>query len=76
MRGAQPLVLGPVDRALTALGPVVGGRRHAQDPADRLDPKAAAMLIDEAAHFGRSGSSSLAKNTDADPRIPLARRSS
>ena len=42
---------------------VVGGHRHAQGPADRLDPEAAAVLVDVAAHFGRSGSSSLAKNT-------------
>jgi hypothetical protein len=55
---------------------VVGGRRHAQGPADRLDPEAPAMLIDVAAHFVRSGSSSLAKNTDADLRISFARRSS
>src|SRR6266571_4264015 len=26
---------------------VVGGRRHAQDPADRLDPGALALLINE-----------------------------
>jgi hypothetical protein len=51
-------------------------RRHAQGPADRLDPEALAMLVDVTAHFGRSGSSSLAKNTLADFRISFARRSS
>jgi hypothetical protein len=45
-------------------------------PADRLDSEALAVLIDERAHFGRSGSSSLAKNTLADLRISFARRSS
>src|SRR5204863_6806415 len=55
---------------------VVGGRRHAQSPADRLDPEAITATVDEHAHFGRSGSSSLAKNTDASLRIEFARRSS
>jgi len=72
----QPLVfncpLGPA--AAGAL--VIRRRRHAQGQADRLDPEATAMLIDVAAHFGRSGSSSLAKNTDADFKISFARRSS
>src|SRR5436305_14383019 len=72
----QPLVLDQPRRALAALALVIGGRRHAQDPADRLDPEAAAVLVDVAAHFGRSGSSSLAKNTLADLRISFARRSS
>jgi hypothetical protein len=31
------------------------------------------MLLDGAAHFARSGSSSLAKNTEADFRISFAR---
>jgi single-stranded DNA-binding protein len=34
------------------------------------------MFIDERAHFGRSVSSSVAKNTDAALRISFARRSS
>ena len=55
---------------------VVGGRRHVQGPADRLDAEAAAVLVDIAAHFGRSASSSVAKNTDAALRISFARRSS
>jgi hypothetical protein len=55
---------------------VVGGRRHAQGPAHRLDAEAAAVLVDEAAHFGRSASSSIAKNTDAALRISFARRNS
>ena len=71
---ARPRRLDAERRPLAPL--VVGGRRHAQGPADRLDPEAAAMLVDVAAHFGRSGSSSLAKNTDADFRISFARRSS
>src|SRR5205807_2273765 len=54
---------------------VVGGRRHAQGAADRLDPEALAVLLDERAHFGRCGSSSPAKNTLADFRISFARRS-
>ena len=72
----QPLVLEAARGAPAGLALVVGGRRHAQGPADRLDPEAAAMLVDVAAHFGRSGSSSLAKNTLADFRISFARRSS
>jgi hypothetical protein len=51
---------------------VVGGRRHAQGPTDGLDSETAAMLLDLAAHFGRSESSSLAKNTDADFKISFA----
>jgi hypothetical protein len=57
----QPLVLDGPLRALAGLAPVVGGRRHAQGPADRLDAETAALLVDEAAHFGRSASSSVAK---------------
>ena len=72
----QPLVLDRPSRPLSLGALVVGGRRHAQGAADRLDPETAAMLVDVAAHFGRSGSSSLAKNSDADFRISLARRSS
>jgi hypothetical protein len=55
---------------------VVRGHRHAQGSADRLNPEAATVLVDVAAHFGRSGSSSLAKNTLADFTISFARRSS
>ena len=44
----QPLVLDRARRALAAGALVVGGRRHAQGPADRLDAEAAAMLVDEA----------------------------
>jgi hypothetical protein len=72
----QPLVLHGPSRAPPGGALVGGGRRHAQDPADRLDAEAAAMLIDEHAHFGRSASSSIAKNTDAPFRISFARRSS
>ena len=66
----------PAGRAPAAGALVVGGRRHAQGPADRLDPEALAMLVDERAHFGRCGSSSPAKNTDAAFKISFARRSS
>jgi hypothetical protein len=34
------------------------------------------MLVDERGHFGRSASSSVAKNTDAALRISFARRNS
>ena len=72
----QPLVLDRSGRALAGGALVVGGRRHAQDPADGLDTEAAAVLVDVAAHFGRSASSSFAKNTEADFRISFARRNS
>src|SRR3954470_23209804 len=72
----QPLVLDGSPGALAGGALVVGGRRHVQGPADRLDAEAAAVLVDEAAHFGRSASSSVAKNTDAALRISFARRSS
>jgi hypothetical protein len=72
----QPLVLDRTSGALTASPLVVGGHRHAQRLADRLDPEAATVLVDVAAHFGRSGSSSLAKNTEADFKISFARRNS
>jgi len=72
----QPLVADRSRAALAALALVVGVRRHAQGPADRLDAEAAAVLVDEAAHFVRSASSSVAKNTDAALRISFARRSS
>src|SRR5207249_798292 len=74
--GEQPLVLDRSHRTVTAAPLVVGGHRHAQRLADRLDPEAAAMLVDVAAHFGRSGSSSFAKNTLADFKISFAGRSS
>jgi hypothetical protein len=61
---------------LTGRALVVRGRRHAQGPADRLDPEAAALLIDEHAHPGRCGSSSPAKNTLAAFKISFVRRSS
>jgi hypothetical protein len=72
----QPLVLHGSRRAPAAGPLVVRGRRHGQDSADRLDAEAAAVLVDEAAHVGRSASSSVAKNTDAALRISFARRSS
>jgi hypothetical protein len=40
------------------------------------DAEALAMLVDERAHFGRSASSSVAKNTEAALRISFARRNS
>src|SRR5207237_493726 len=74
--GEQPLVLDRSRRPLSTTPLVVRGHRHAQRLTDRLDPEAATVLVDVAAHFGRSGSSSLAKNTLADLRISFARRSS
>src|SRR5207245_2070926 len=74
--GEQPLILEGSWRASTMAALVVGGRRHAQGLADRLDTEAAAMLVDVAAHLVRSVSCSLAKNTEADLRISFARRSS
>jgi hypothetical protein len=44
--------------------------------ADRLDPETLPVLIEIPGHFGRSGSSSFAKNTDADFNISFARRNS
>src|SRR5829696_8684898 len=72
----QPLVLDRTSRALAATTLVVGGRRHVQGLADRLDPEAPALFVDERAHLGRWGSSSLAKNTLAAFKISFARRSS
>jgi len=57
----QPLILDR-SRGPLADGPLVArGRRHAQGPADRLDPEALAMLLDIRPHLVRSWSSSLAK---------------
>jgi hypothetical protein len=72
----EPFVVDGTLAALAAGALVVGGRRHVQGPADRLDAEARAVLIDERAHFGRSASSSVAKNTDAALRISFARRNS
>jgi hypothetical protein len=72
----QPLILHRPGRPLPRGALIVGGRRHVQGPADRLDAEAATVLIDVAAHLVRSSSSSFAKNTLADLRISLARRSS
>ncbi len=72
----QPLVLHAARGAHAGSALIVGGRRHAQDPADRLDAEAATMIIDIAAHFVRSASSSFAKNTEADFKISFARRNS
>ena len=72
----QPLVLDAAPGAVAGLAVVVGGRRHAQDLADRLDAEATTVRIDERAHFVRSASSAFAKNTQADFKISFARRSS
>ena len=42
-------------------GAVVGGPGDLQLPADRLEPKALAVGVDEAGHFGGHGSNSRAK---------------
>ena len=72
----QPLVRNPTGRPLAARSPVVRGRRHAQGLADRLDPEAVTLLVDEGAHLGRCGSSSPAKNRLAAFKISFVRRSS
>jgi len=73
----EQLLVGDLTLGALARGAlVVRGRRRVQDPADRLDAEAAAMLVDVATHLVRSSSSSLAKNTEADLRISFARRSS
>src|SRR5215203_1595309 len=72
----QPLIIDRPGGPLAGGALVVGGRRHVQDPADRLDAEAAAVRIDVAAHLVRSSSSSFAKNTEADFKISFARLSS
>lgn len=72
----QALVLERACRALALGALVVGGGRHLQGLADRLDPEVLAVLLDIGAHFVRRGSSSAAKKADADFRMSLARRSS
>ena len=74
--GVDVIVLDTAHGTGTGGAVVVRGRRHAQGPADRLDPEARAMLVDERSHFVRSGSSSVAKNTEAAFKISFARRSS
>jgi hypothetical protein len=71
----EPLVLDPPRRALASPSLAISGRRHVQGLTDRLDAEAAAILLDEAAHFERSASSSVAKNTDAAFRISFPRSS-
>ena len=69
--GEQALVLGPAGRAAPSSPLVVGGGRHLEGLADRLDPEVLAVLFDERAHLGRGGSSSEAKKTEAVLRISL-----
>jgi hypothetical protein len=71
----EPGVLDRPSRRRPGLARVVGARRDAERPADRLDPEAIAMRVDEAHLFGRVGSSSVAKALAAF-RISFARRSS
>ena len=55
----------------------VGRWGNLQCPANRLDPKAAAMLVDEGPHnLKRRSSSAWAKNALASRKISLALRSS
>ena len=72
----QPLVLDSPGGSPAARSLVVGRRRHAQHPADRLDPETRALHLDEHAHLGRCGSSSPAKNTLAAFKISFVRRNS
>jgi hypothetical protein len=60
----EALVVDHALRARTRGTVVVRGRRHVQDPADRLDAEAAAMLVDERGHLVRSSSSSLDRGRD------------
>ena len=60
--GEQPLVLDRPGRSPALGALVVGGGRHLQGAADRLDPEALAVLLDEGAHFVRRGSSSSTAN--------------
>jgi hypothetical protein len=64
LRGSPPAAAHPRSLSRTAHRRPAGksGRRHAQGPADRLDPEALAMLLDIRAHLVRSLSSSLAKH--------------
>jgi hypothetical protein len=68
----QPLVLERARRALPGLALVVGGRRHAQGAADRLDPEAATVLLHVAAHFVRSGWKIVQKGGAQLPRPSVA----
>jgi hypothetical protein len=72
----QPLVRELARGTLTGHSMLKSRRRHAQHPANRLDTEAIAMPVNEHAHFRRSVSSSVAKNTLAALRISVARRSS
>ena len=62
----QRLVAHPPRRERSAAGGVVAGRGDLQFPADRLDPEAFAVGLDEASHFGSRGSSSRAKKAAVD----------
>src|SRR5436309_13673576 len=72
----QPLILNRSSRRWRLPAVVIGGSRHVQGPADRLDAEAITMRINKRGHFGRSASSSVAKNTLAALRISFARRNS
>lgn len=67
----QALVGDRPGRAAAASALVIG--RRPQGAADRLDPEAVVMFVDEHAYLGRCGSSSVAKKTEAALRISLAR---
>ena len=72
----QRFIAHPPRRRLPAAGGVVRRPGDLQLAADRLDPEALAVGVDDAGHFGSRGSSSRAKKAEAAWRISLARRSS
>src|SRR5581483_3484710 len=74
--GLQPLVPHLPRRGRPGRRRVIGGRGELQHAADRLDPPALAVHVDEAHHLGGRGSSSRAKKAEAAFNISLARRSS
>jgi hypothetical protein len=74
--GHERLVAVLARRRRPLLAGVVAAHTPVQGPADRLDPEARAVRVDEAHRFGRIGSSSRAKYALAALRISFARRSS
>src|SRR5262249_57842029 len=72
----QLLITQPARRRRPGRGGVVRGRGDLQRLADRLDPPAVPMSVDQGHYFGSRGSSSRAKKLAAALRISLARRSS
>jgi hypothetical protein len=74
--GLQLVVPHRPGRPGPAPGRPVSRRGELQRRADRLDPEAVPVGVDVGDHVLRRPSSSVAKKSDADRRISLARRSS